>query len=186
MPYPSKTDRDSILAIAMEQVARDGVEKLAIRSVASALNLAPNALYRYFTNLAALIEALADESRRQLLVSLRKAAAKKKPEEAVRSVARAYVLFAREQPKLFALTLLPSHTNGDDAAHVASWRFVLEQVSRVYGDKQAPEAAMALWAFLHGVTALEAAGVFGERKPASSFEFGLRIWLQAAHPKTEP
>ena len=78
-------------------------------------------------------------------------------------------------------TLMPStpETEGD-AAHVQSWRFVLGQVARIYGEKKAPEAAVALWAFLHGMTVLEAAGVLGEQKPTSSFEFGLRMWIKAA------
>src|SRR5271155_3613980 len=103
MPYPSKTDRQTILATAMEQVSRDGIQKLAIRSVAAALGLAPNALYRYFANLAALEAALAEESRRRLLEVLRKAAGKKPPEEAIRSIARAYLQFAREQRQVFSL-----------------------------------------------------------------------------------
>lgn len=181
MPYPSKTDRQTILAKAMEQVSKDGINKLAIRSVAAALGLAPNALYRYFANLAALESALADESRRRLLEVLQKAAGKKAPEQAIRSIAQAYVRFAREQPRVFALTLMPSASESDeDASHLQSWRFVLSHVARIYGDEKAPEAAVALWAFLHGITALEAAGVFGERKPASSFEFGLRMWIRAA------
>ena len=163
----------------MEQVSRDGIGKLAIRSVAAALGLAPNALYRYFSNLAALEAALAEESRRRLLGALERAAGKKAPEEAIRSIARAYVRFARDQPQIFSLTLLPSDAEGD-AVHVQMWRFVLGHVAGIYGEQGAPEAAVALWAFLHGMTALEAAGVFGERKPASSFEFGLRIWLRAA------
>jgi hypothetical protein len=40
--------------------------------------------------------------------------------------------------------------------------------------------SVALWAFLHGMTVLEAAEVFGELKPASSFEFGLQMWIGAA------
>lgn len=181
MPYPSKTDRETVLATAMSQVAKDGINRLAIRSVAAELGLAPNALYRYFPNLAALEGALAEESRRRLLEVLQKAAGKKSPAEAIRSIAQAYVRFAREQPQIFALTLMTSaaETEGE-AAHYQSWSFVLGQVARVYGEKRAPEAAVALWAFLHGMTALEAAGVFGERKPASSFEFGLRTWLNAA------
>jgi AcrR family transcriptional regulator len=179
--YPSKTDRQTILAIAMDQVSKDGINKLAMRSVAAALSLTPHALYRYFANLAALEEALADESRRRLLEVLQKAAGKKSPEEAIRSIARAYVRFAREQPRIFALTLMPSTVETEaDATHVQSWHFVLAQVARLYGEKRAPEAAVALWAFLHGMTALEAARVFGERKPFSSFEFGLQIWIKAA------
>ncbi len=183
MPYPSKTDRQTILATAMEQVARDGINKLAIRSVAAALGLAPNALYRYFSNLAALQGALAEESRRGLLEVLQKAAGKRPPEQAIRSIAQAYVRFAREQPQVFSLTLMPSTTETEgDAAHERSWRFVLGHVARLYGEEKAPEAAVALWAFLHGITVLEAARVFGERKPVSSFEFGLRMWIKAASP----
>lgn len=164
----------------MEQVARDGVDKLAVRSLAAALGLAPNALYRYFSNLADLHAALAEESRRQLGEALQKAAGKKPPEAAIRSIAQAYVRFAREQPHLFSLTLMPPAAGKDDAAHVQLWTFVLGHVARVYGEQRAPEAAVTLWAFLHGMTALEAAGVFGERKPLSSFEFGLRMWIAAA------
>ena len=181
MAYPSKTDRETILAIAMDQVAREGIDKLAIRSVAAALDLAPNALYRYFTSLAALRSALAEESRRRLLAVLQKAAGKKPAEDAIRSIAKAYVRFAREQPQVFSLTLMPTSAETEgDGAHVQSWTFVLASVARLYGEPRAPKAAVALWAFLHGVTALEAARVFGERKPVSSFEFGLEMWIRAA------
>ena len=181
MPYPSKTDRGTILATSMDQVVKNGIGKLAIRSVAAALDLTPNALYRYFPSLAALEAAVADESRIRLLETLQKAAGKKSPEEAIRSIARAYVRFAQEQPQIFALTLMPSAADGEgEPSHLQSWRFVLGQVVRIYGEKKAPEAAVALWAFLHGMTVLEAAGVFGERKPASSFEFGLQMWISAA------
>ncbi len=180
MPYPAKTDKDAILATAMDQVARDGISKVAIRSVAAALNLTPNALYRYFSSLAALQAALADQSRLRLLQVLQKAAARKPPIKAIRSVARAYVRFAREQPHVFSLTLMPSANQTDESAsHRQSWRFVLEQVQPIYGEEKAPEAALALWAFLHGMTELEAAGVFGNRKPVSSFEFGLEMWIKA-------
>ncbi len=181
MAYPSKTDRETILAIAMDQVAEEGINKLAIRSVAAALDLAPNALYRYFANLATLESALAEESRRRLLTVLQKAAGNKPAEAAIRSIAKAYVRFAREQPQVFSLTLMPPTTDSEDAgAHIRSWTFVLAHVARIYGERTAPEAAVALWAFLHGMTALEAARVFGERKPVSSFEFGLGMWIRAA------
>lgn len=181
MPYPSKTDRDTILATAMDLVVRDGIDKLAIRGVAAALDLTPNALYRYFPSLAALEGALADESRLRLLDALQKSAVKKPPKEAIRSIARAYVRFAREQPQVFALTLMPSAAETEsEPSHLRSWHFVLGQVVRIYDDRRAPEAAVALWAFLHGMTVLETAGVFGERKPASSFEFGLQMWISAA------
>ena len=181
MAYPSKTSRKKILATAIEQVANDGSDNLAIRSVAAALGLAPSALYRHFANLAELKDALADESRRQLLGTLKKAAGNRHAEQAIRKIALAYVRFAREQPRLFAMTLMPTVTGvGQYGAHIDSWTFVLGHVARLYGEARAPEAAVALWAFLHGMTVLEAAGALGDRKPFSSIEFGLNIWIMAA------
>ena len=181
MTRTAKTDRAAILAAAMQQVETQGPGKVAIRSVAAALGLAPNAIYHYFGSLAVLLETLADESRRMLLEKLKRAAGRKGPIEAIRAIADAYVQFAREQPEVFSLTLKPSDTHGaEPAAHLQSWNFVVSQVGRVYGDKRAPEAALALWAFLHGMTVLQQAGIFGKLKPASSFAFGLQTWLDAA------
>jgi len=181
MGHPTKTDRAAILAAAMKQLETAGAEKLAIRSLAAMLGLAPNALYHYFDSLAALQEALADESRRILLQQMEKAAGRKGPAQAIRAIAEAYVRFAHERPAIFSLTLRPSGNEGDeDAAHLRSWQFVLGQVSRLYDEKRAPEATLALWAFLHGMTLLKQAGVFGKMKPASSFAFGLEIWIEAA------
>ena len=181
MPYPSKTDRETILATAMDLVSRNGVNAVAIRSIATALNLAPNALYRYFSNLAALHDALAAESRRRLHHELQAVVEDKSPEEAIRGIARAYVQFARTQPNVFALTLMPSSAQEeDDAAHAQMWSFVLGHVAQIYGEQRAPEAAVTIWAFLHGMTVLESAQVFGEEKPTSSFEFGLRMWISGA------
>ena len=180
MSYPSKTDRQTILSTAMKLVSRDGVDHLAVRSVATALSLAPNALYRYFSSLAELKEGLSEESRRRLLEVLKAAAGDEKDVNSVRRVAKAYVQFARNHPNVFALTLLPSSSaDGEDAAHLQSWRFVVDQVSSVYGRPRSQEAAVALWAFLHGITILESARVLGAQKPSSGFEFGLEMWIRA-------
>jgi AcrR family transcriptional regulator len=181
MSYPSKTDRQTILGVAMNQVAQHGIGKLAIRSVAAELGLAPNALYRYFDNLAALVAALADESRSRLLAQLQAAAGDHPPVQTIRAIADAYLQFSRDHPAVFALTLLPGAAESDaEPSHLKSWNFTRGHVARLYGEARAPEATVALWAFLHGMTALEAAGVFGEAKPASSFEFGLAMWIDAA------
>lgn len=68
----------------------------------------------------------------------------------------------------------------EDAARLRSWQFVLGQVGRLYGQEPAPEAALVLWAFLHGMTVLQRAGVFGKLKPESSFKVGLQMWIDAA------
>lgn len=181
MAFPAKTDRGRILAAAMEQMASGGMEKMSLRSVAASLDLAPNALYRYFASRSELQAAITAEITEQVHAGLRKAAGRKAPEQALRALARAYVLFAREQRHLYEAFLTPcDRTGDDDVAHTALWGFVLEQVERVSGAKNAAEAAVGLWAFLHGFVELERAGVFAEGKPLSGFRWGMNAWLKAA------
>jgi hypothetical protein len=56
---------------------------------------------------------------------------------------------------------------------------------RVASDRAA-QASVALWAFLHGAVALEAADVLGESKPASGLGFGLDAWFMAASTRAGP
>jgi AcrR family transcriptional regulator len=182
MPFPAKTDRARILAAAMEQLASQGMEKLSLRSLAGSLDLAPNALYRYFPSRSALGGALTVEITGQVHARLRKAAGRKSPEQAIRAITKAYVLFSTEQPYLYNAFLQPCATTeeGEDPAHEALWAFVVEQVARVAGPKKAPEAAVALWALLHGFVELRRAGVFQRGKPLTSFDWGLQAWMKAA------
>jgi AcrR family transcriptional regulator len=182
MPFPAKTDRARILAAAMEQLASHGMEKLSLRSLAASLDLAPNALYRYFPSRSALEGALTEEIVVQVHARLRKAAARKSPEQAIRAIIKAYVLFSAEQPYLYNAFLQPC-AEGEEAeepAHEALWTFVVEQTARVAGPKKASEAAVALWALLHGFVELERAGVFHQGKPLTGFDWGVQAWLKAA------
>jgi AcrR family transcriptional regulator len=181
MAYPSKTDRETILAAAIEQVEQRGLRGLSLRSLAAALELAPNALYRYFADRSVLESALAGEASRLLYAAMQRAVHKGAPEQAIRGIARAYLAFARKHPNLYELLLLPCDTEGERAAaHEKLWGFVVEHVTTLTGRGQANEASVALWAFLHGIAELEAANVFGDEKPGASFDFGLNAWLAAA------
>ena len=186
MPYPAKTGREAILTAALEQVAREGVAGLSVRALAGSLGLAPNALYRYFSDRADLQAALADASAGRLHQVLQRASKKRQGAEAIGSMARAYLRFAREQPRLYEAMMQPpspSALEETPQCHQALWAFVVEQVAQVAKPDDAPQAAVALWALLHGVAGLNAAGVFGRGKPASGFEFGLKAWLAEAGRK---
>ena len=182
MPFPAKTDRARILAAAMAQLASHGMEKLSLRSLAASLDLAPNALYRYFPSRLALEVALTAEITGQVHARLCKASGRKPPEQAIRALTKAYVSFSTEQPHLYNAFLQPCAETEEveDAAHEALWAFVLEQVARVTGPKKAPEAAVALWALLHGFVELKRAGVFQRGKPSTGFDWGMQAWLKAA------
>jgi hypothetical protein len=52
----------------------------------------------------------------------------------------------------------PEH---DATSDESLWTFTVEQVQRIAGSDRAAQASVALWAFLHGAVALEAAQVLG-------------------------
>lgn len=184
MAYPSKTDRKTILAAAMEQVEQQGLRGLSLRSLAASLELAPNALYRYFADRAVLESALSGEASHRLHAAMQRAVRKGSSELAIRGIARAYLNFARKHPNLYELLLLPRETEDEkEAAHGSLWHFVVDHVTALTGPQRAEDASIALWAFLHGMTQLEAAKVFGEEKPGTSFDFGLNAWIAAASPQ---
>ena len=181
MAYPSKTDRKTILAAAVEQLEEHGLRGLSLRSVAASLELAPNALYRYFADRSVLESALVGEVSRLLHAAMLRAVRKGAPEQAIRGIARAYLTFARNRANLYELLLLPCEPEDEEpSSHKNLWNFVVEHVAALTGPAQADEASIALWAFLHGIAQLEAAKVFGTEKPGASFDFGLNAWLAAA------
>ena len=179
--YPAKTDRGTILAAAVEQIEREGLRGLSLRSLAASLGLTPNALYRYFADRAVLESALAGEVSRFLHVAMQRAVRKDDPEQTIRGIARAYLAFARKQPNLYELLLMPCDVEDEGASlHEGLWNFVVEHVSALTGPRHANEASVALWAYLHGIAQLEAIKVFGTEKPGKTFDFGLDAWLMAA------
>jgi AcrR family transcriptional regulator len=186
MPYPSKTDRQTILSAAVKELVHGGIRDLSLRNIAASLDLAPNAIYRYFSDRRALEAALANEAARQLELALRKAAEGCEPVTAIRQMSSAYIKFARGNRHLYE-AMMSLHVPEHDAAfHQSLWTFTVEQVQRIAGPDRTAQASVALWAFLHGAVALEAAQVLGEIKPASGLEFGFEAWLMAVSTPREP
>jgi AcrR family transcriptional regulator len=186
MSYPSKTDRQAILSAALKELVHGGIRDLSLRNIAASLDLAPNAIYRYFPDRRALEAALANEAARRLELALRKAADRCEPVAAIREMSSAYIKFARDNRHLYEV-MMSLHAPGHDAtSHQSLWAFTLQQVQRIAGPDRAARASVALWAFLHGAVALEAAQVLGELKPASGIEFGFEAWLMAVSKRREP
>ena len=186
MPYPSKTNRQTILSTALKDLASRGIRDLSLRKLAASLDLAPNAIYRYFSDRSALEAALANEAAQQLELALRKATDGCEPVTTIREMSSAYMKFARDNRRLYEV-MMSIHAPGHDAtSHQSLWAFTVEQVQRIAGSDRAAQASVALWAFLHGAVTLEAAQVFGENKPASGLEFGLDAWLMAVSTPEQP
>jgi AcrR family transcriptional regulator len=186
MPYPSKTDRQTILSAAVKELAHGGIRDLSLRNIAASLGLAPNAIYRYFLDRRALEAALANEAARQLELALRKAAEGCEPVTAIREMSSAYIKFARHNRHLYEVMMSLHAPEHDATSHQSLWTFTVEQVQRIAGSNRAAQASVALWAFLHGAVGLEAAQVLGEIKPASGLEFGFEAWLMAVSTRGKP
>ena len=186
MPYPSKTDRQTILSAAAKQLAQVGIRDLSLRNLAASLDLAPNAIYRYFSDRSVLEAALASEAARQMELALRRAADGREPVTAIREMSSAYIKFAKDNRHLYDVMMSPHVPKHDAIQHQSLWTFTVEQVKRIAGSDRAAQASVALWAFLHGAVALEAADVFGESKPASGLGFGLDAWFMAVSTRGGP
>jgi AcrR family transcriptional regulator len=186
MPYPSKTDRQTILSAAVKQLAHVGIRDLSLRNLAASLELAPNAIYRYFSDRSALEAALASEAARQMELALRRAADGREPVTAIREMSSAYIKFAKDNRHLYDVMMSPHVPKHDAIQHQSLWTFTVEQVRRIAGSDLAAQASVALWAFLHGAVALEAAEVFGDSKPASGIGFGLDAWFMALTTRGKP
>src|ERR1700688_203766 len=186
MPYRSKTDRQTILSAAVKELVHGGIRDLSLRNIAASLDLAPNAIYRYFSDRRALEAALANEAARQLELALRKAADGCEPVTAIRAMSSAYIKFARDNRHLYEVMMSLHAPEHDAPSHRSLWTFTVEQVQRIAGSDRAAQASVALWAFLHGAVALEAAQVLGEIKPASGLEFGFEAWLMAVSTRGQP
>jgi len=117
---------------------------------------------------------------------LRKAADGREPVTAIREMSSAYIKFARDNRHLYEVMMSLHAPEHDTTSHQSLWTFTVEQVQRIAGSDRAARASVALWAFLHGAVALEAAQVLGEIKPASGIEFGFEAWLMAASKRREP
>ena len=176
MAYPSKTNREAILSLAVAIVEKDGLQGLSLRALAATLEVAPNALYRYFPNRSVLEAAIAGEVSRRLWNEMERGIRTDDPRQVIRDIARSYLAFARRQPHLYEILLrpcgnLPEGTDSEENL----WDFVVRNVAALTGPRQAGEAAGALWAFLHGMAQL--GDVKNLEKPEASFEFGLNAWL---------
>jgi AcrR family transcriptional regulator len=181
MAYPNKTDRASILAAALEQVESEGIENLAIRSVAAKLNLAPNALYRYFESLSVLEAEVAEEIRIQMLKAMQKAVGQKGPSETIQAICETYLQFAQDRPHAFSLYLKNSGAATPQCER--NTEFLVAQVARVYGEERATTAAHMLWAQIHGLAVLLGAGVVAREEAYARLRFGLETWIDGASKK---
>lgn len=178
MPYPAKTNAETILSAAIAYLERHGEAALSMRELASHLGLTPRALYRYYPDRAALEGAIAAEGFRRLHADLVEAVGERTGKAALRITVERYLTFEQAHPAWYGLLMrFRVHTPALLEAGHALWAFDVTLLEQVVGKENAPAAAVALWSFVHGYIQLERANILGEMKPRSGFQFGLEAFL---------
>lgn len=158
MPYHHGDLRRAVLAAARHRLRTSPREPLSIRELARDVGVSANAPYRHFGDRQALLRAVAAEGFRMVAGQLGM-------DDGPAEVAKVWRRLAREEPAL--ATLMTSDLEGaagDEDLQVAIGEW-LGQVARAIerGDRRAdPEAvvqrAVACWAAVHGLTALQRGG----------------------------
>lgn len=177
MPFPSKTNQETILAAATEIVEREGIASLSMREIARRLELAPNALYHHFKDRKELEAEIAAEGFRQLAAAIKKAVepgrrrSEAVGEDALIRTNHAYLKFARARPALYQI-MFRKHT---PTPGLVAAKDALQEYSRKLYDWLEPpeiiaEATFALFAMMHGIATLERDGLLeGEMKRDPTF-----------------
>jgi AcrR family transcriptional regulator len=193
MVYPSKLSRERVVSAALFLIREQGVDALGMRAVALRLAVRPSSLYKHVVDLAGLQSLLAEHAAGELLAAMDVAIARaprsasvEAPKMPMLFMANEYLRFAREQPALYAMlttqsSLMPTARSTaslsaaiPQEARAALWQRLLKVVGELTGAADDTDAAVALWAFLHGFITLERAGLFGTPGPKGGFARGVK------------
>lgn len=189
MSYPRKLSHDAILDVALAMLERDGPQAMSMRALAAELQVAPNALYRYFPGKAELVAAMAEAGSRMLLDALRQASEGQTPLLALRTLARAYLDFARSRPALYQVKMTEVRCGEHPPpSHDTIWDFVLTLAAALPLAHDPRDVGTALWASLHGLVELDRLKLLDGRDPAQTLEVMLDLSVAglAANLATTP
>ncbi|MBA4174128.1 MAG: TetR/AcrR family transcriptional regulator [Hyphomicrobium sp.] len=158
--------KELILVAATELIERDGLAGLSAREIARRIGYSPGTLYNVFENLDALVLTIEARLLDRLAARLGELPHQETPEARVLALARAYLAFTHENPKLWNL-LFEHHMPAGKA--VPSWYQTkldglmtrIEEAVAPLVDTRDPiapkRAARVLWSGVHGITSLSTA-----------------------------
>ncbi len=158
--------RGEILDAAKHLFAEEGVAHVTMRRIGAAVGVSPTALYMHFADKDALLAAIAQDTFSELLSRLEQSVAHgQTPLDKFRAGLRAYIEFGLARPDEYRLTFMTRLFRRSEAKtcalEVADRTFsiledkVAELIRQgVFRRGQASQLAEAVWAALHGTTAL--------------------------------
>jgi AcrR family transcriptional regulator len=151
--------RQLILAAAQGIIERDGLVGLSAREIARAIGYSPGTLYNIFENLDDVLLTLQTQMLARLIDDMNAVPKASTPNEMIAHLARAYLDFALENKLMW--NLLFTHQVAAPAALVDNINMISAIVAQPIADLrpnaskfESDLAAKALWAGIHGVTAI--------------------------------
>ncbi|MCA3253287.1 MAG: TetR/AcrR family transcriptional regulator [Pseudomonadota bacterium] len=183
--------RAAALERAAQLAADGGTGALSLRQLARDLGVSPAALYRHFADKDALLDGLAQRALAALESAARDALARAGGDQAdaaerLAALGRGYLAFARAHPDAFRIVFELRPKAGRDPVEAAPYLLLLEAVTALAPPgadaARVRRAALAAWAFVHGLATLGAqqAWVAGEVAAAAEgllrdYARGLRV-----------
>jgi AcrR family transcriptional regulator len=159
--------QDRILVAARDLFLEAGAEGVTMRAVAARVGVTPMALYRHFTGRAALLEAVVEQGHAVFLGYLQRALAEPTAAARLARCGEEYLRFALEHARDYVIMFMkPLRDTGKRKPlwrDVATFRFLVDRVRECASDgtlrvDDPEEAALTLWAHVHGLMSLYLAG----------------------------
>lgn len=159
--------RNTLLAIAAELLAEDGVHALSLRKMAKRAGVSHNAPYMHFADKEAVLAAIAEEGFRLLTIDVESAIsqAENSTRQKLIAASQAYVNFALNHPNHLQVMFRPVDVakapNLLEVSKASLNRlFELVKSGQEQGELGAAdtyEMTKAIWAMVHGVSAISVA-----------------------------
>lgn len=156
-----RADRHRLIVAAARELAEaEGWDAVTTRRLSERVEYSQPVLYSHFNGKDAIIAAVALDGFAELAAELRRArSGHRSPEAALRALADAYLIFARDRPALYeAMFVRPLNLTfgSDDTPGVLKEAFgeFLTSLEPLAGDRDAETLAELTWSTLHGLATL--------------------------------
>lgn len=172
---PAAERRAQILEVARKLFLAEGIERTSMRGIAAKVGVTPTALYDYFKDKAALLQAIADGFFETMITRLNEASkGVDEPVERFRRMGAAYVAFGLDHPEEYRLIFLtptgelrppnlgirqeaqpgtPQSPGAMAFAHLEGELSALVQAG-IIETEDLGALAETVWATMHGIVAL--------------------------------
>ena len=164
--YHHKNLKTELIEAGIDFVAKEGVEGLSLRKLAGVCGVSHAALYTHFENKDVLLEKMQNYITDNFSNELEKAIANSKAQEAIlMDLGTAYLHFFVKHPNYFvflfgksniALDLTEKAVPEKNYRPFEIFKSVVVQIlsQKNYPEEKWNDAIIALWDFVHGITAL--------------------------------